>query len=60
MVIEYGMIAAKHFSLNKGIVVLPLTILFIAISLGGAYLIHNITEWLLLIWNKKQTLNYSS
>lgn len=60
MVIEYGMIAAKHFSLNKGIVVLPLTILFFAISLGGAYLIHNITEWLLLIWNKKQTLNYSS
>ena len=53
MVIQYGMIAAKHFRLDNGIGVLPLTILIFAISLGGAYLIHNITEWLLFIWNKQ-------
>ena len=40
LVIQYGIIAAKYFGLDQGIAVLPLTILFFAVSLGGAYLIH--------------------
>lgn len=40
LVIQYGMIAAKHFRLDGGIAVLPLTILYFAISVSGAYLIH--------------------
>ncbi len=60
LVIQYGMIAAKHYGLNKGIVVLPLTILFFAISLYGAYLIHSFTGWLLLILKRrKQRFNYT-
>ena len=40
LVIQYGIIAAKCFGLNQGIAVLPLTILFFVVSVGGAYLIH--------------------
>lgn len=43
LVIQYGMIAVKHFRLNIGGGVLPLTILFFAISMSGAYLIHLIS-----------------
>ena len=53
LVINYGMIAAKHYGLDQGIAVLPLTILFLAISLCGAYLIHRFAEWLLLVIKKK-------
>ena len=53
LVINYGMIAAKHFNIDKGIAVLPLTILFLAVSLCGAYLIHNFAEWLLLTLKKR-------
>ena len=59
LVIQYGMIAAKHFGLDQGIVVFLLTILYFVISLCGAYIIHSITEWLLLSLRKKeQPLNY--
>ena len=44
-VIQYGKIAAEHFRLDQGIAVLPLTILLFAISLCGAYMIHNITAY---------------
>ena len=47
LVINYGIIAAKHFRLDKGIAIFPLTILFYAISLCGARLIHSFAEWLL-------------
>ena len=58
LVIKYGMIAAKYFSLDHGIAVLSLTVLFFVMSLYGAYLIHNLAEWLLLIIRKKkQTLS---
>ena len=46
LVIQYGIIAAKHFSLDRGIAVLLLTILYFVISLCGAYMIHGFTEWL--------------
>ena len=44
LVINYGMIAAKHFSLDKGIFLL--TILFFVLSLFGAYMIHSLSGWL--------------
>ena len=47
LVIKYGMIAAKQFRLDQGSAVLLLTILFFAISLCGACLIHSISGWLL-------------
>ena len=53
LVINYGMIAAKHFSIDKGIAVLPLTILFLVLSLYGAYLLHFLSEWSLLALKKK-------
>ena len=57
LVIQYGMITAKHYGFDQGIAVLPLTILIFAISLCGAYVIHNSAEWLLLcLRKKKQTL----
>lgn len=43
LVIRYGMIITKHFYFDKEVSVLPLTILFFAISVGGAYLIHLIS-----------------
>ena len=52
LIINIGMIVAKHFSLDKGIVVLPLTILFFSISMCGACLIHNFAEWLLSFFEK--------
>ena len=54
LVIQYGMIAAKHFGLDKGIAVFPLTILFFVISLFGAYLIHSFAEWVLLVLRKRK------
>lgn len=48
LLINYGMIAADHFSLDKEIAVLPLTILFFALSLYGACLIHSFSEKLFL------------
>ena len=61
LVIHYGIIAAKHFGFDNGIIVLLLTILFFVISLFGAYLIHSFTERLLKAFGKKkQTFNYSS
>lgn len=53
LVIHYGMIAAKYFGFDKGIIVLPLTILFFVISLFGAYLIHSFTEQLLKAFGKE-------
>ena len=53
MVINYGMIAAGHFGLDKGIAVLPLTVLFFAISLYGAGLIHSFSGWLKLTLRNK-------
>ena len=50
LVIQYGMIVFDHLSLNKGIAVFLLTILFFAISVGGAYLIHFFS-------NKKNVMN---
>ena len=47
LVIHYGMIAANHFGLDKGIAVMPLALLFFALSLCGACLIHSFTDWLL-------------
>lgn len=54
MVINYGMIAATHFGLDKGIAVLPLTILYFALSVYGAYLIHSFAEWLVSALRKKK------
>ena len=47
LVIHYGMLAASHLGLDKGLAVIPLTLLFLALSLYGACLIHSFTEWLL-------------
>ena len=44
LVINYGMIAAEHFSLGKGSAVLSLTLMFFALSLCGGYLIHYFAE----------------
>ena len=53
LVINYGMIATKSFNLDNGIAVLPITILFYAISLCGACLIHSFTEWFLSVLRRK-------
>ena len=47
LVIHYGMLAASHLGLDKGLAVIPLTLLFLALSLYGACLIHSFSEWLL-------------
>ena len=52
LVIHYGMIAANHFGFDKGIAVLPLTLLFFVLSLYGAGLIHSFSESLLLAIRK--------
>ena len=59
LVINYVMIAANHFGLDRGIAVIPLTLVFFALSLCGARLIRSFTEWLLSGFKvgKKQT-NY--
>ena len=49
LVINYGMIAAKHFGFDKGIAVLPLTILFFAISFYGACMIKYLSKIRLLL-----------
>lgn len=54
LVIRYGMIAAKYFGLDQGIAVLLLTVLYFVISLYGAYMLHNFTEWFLLSLRKKE------
>lgn len=53
MVIQYGMIAVKRLNLDIEIAALPLTILFFAISLFGAYSIHYFAEWLLISFRGK-------
>ena len=53
LVIHYGMIAAKHFSMDQGITVLPLTVLFFILSLCGASLIHSFTGRFLSAFRKK-------
>ena len=47
LVINYGMIAANHYGLDTGRAAIPLTLLFFALSLCGAYLIHSFSEKLL-------------
>ena len=47
LVIQYGMMAAEHFGIDKGLAILPLTFLFFTISLYGACLIHHLTDRLL-------------
>ena len=54
MVINYGMIAAKHLGINEGIAVLPLTVLYLVASLLGACLIYYFAEWLLSALRKKR------
>ena len=54
LVINYGMIAANHFGLDKGIAVIPLTLLFFIVSLFGAGLIHFFAEWLLSVIKKEE------
>lgn len=54
LIINYGMIAADHFGLVKGMAVIPLTLLFFALSLCGAYLTHTFAEWLLALRKGKQ------
>ena len=54
LVIHYGIMAADHFGLDKGIAAIPLTLLFFALSLCGAYLIHSCTEWLFLALRKEK------
>lgn len=56
LVIQYGIIAAKYFRFDQGFAILPLTILIFAISLCGAYVIHNSAEWLLLCLRKKKQI----
>lgn len=55
LVIKYGIMAARHFGLDKGAAVMPLTLLFFALSLYGAFLIRSFTEWLLSAYRKKNT-----
>lgn len=52
-VIQYGMISAIHFGLDKGIAVIPLTLVFFVLSLYGARLIRSFSEWLLSALGKK-------
>ena len=54
MVINYGIIAANHFGIDKGMDILILTTLFFVISLFGAYLIHSFTGWLVSALKKKK------
>ena len=53
LVIKYGMLTVKHVGLDKGVAVLPVTILFFAISLCGACMIHYFAKWLLLALGQK-------
>ena len=53
-VISYGMLAAAHFDLDKGIAVLPLTLVFLALSLWGARLIHTLSERLLAAFRREK------
>lgn len=53
LVINYGMIAAKYLGLDKGIAFFPLTILYLVLSLCGAFILHSFAEWLLLAFRKK-------
>ena len=52
LVIHYGIIAANHFGIDKGIAVIPLTLLYLALSLYIASLIRSFTDWLLLVLRK--------
>ena len=52
LVINYGMMIAKHFGCDKGLAIILLTLLFLALSLYGAFLIHSFAEWLLLALRK--------
>ena len=52
-VIQYGTISAIHFGLDKGIAVIPLTLVFFVLSLYGARLIRSFSEWLLSALGKK-------
>ena len=52
MVIKYGMIAAEHFGLDKGVAVLPLTIMYFVISLFAARLLYSCSDRLLLALKK--------
>ncbi len=54
LVINYGMIAARHFGLDKGAAVMLLTLLFFALSLYGAFLIRSFAEWLLSVFGKEK------
>lgn len=52
LVINYGMIIAKHVGCDKGPAIVLLTLLFFALSLYGAFLIHSFAEWLFLALRK--------
>ncbi|MBR3020285.1 MAG: acyltransferase [Clostridia bacterium] len=55
LIIHYGVLAAQHFGLDKGIAALPLALLFFVLSLYGARLLHSITERLLSVLRKEKT-----
>ena len=54
LIINYGMIAANHFGLDKGMAVIPFTLLLFVLSLFGAYLIHTFAEWFLMALRKEK------
>ena len=54
LVINYGIMAAKRIGMDQGIAVLPVTILFLAVSLGGAFLLHSFAARMMAALGKKQ------